>query len=117
MTARMMARMDHGGYMYSLPDLGRLLTAADFEPHVGKIFVVDAQPKPLEIRLERIATLPDDTAVTRQPFTLIFTSPWSEMLIPAVYRMQPSDGGPFEFFLTPTQTGPGERRYYHAMFN
>jgi len=103
--------------MYSLPDLGPLLTAADFEPYLGKIFLVDAQPKPLEIRLERIAVLPGDAAMMRQPFTLIFTSPWSELLIAANYRMQPSGGGPFEFVLTPTQTAPGERRYYHAAFN
>jgi Domain of unknown function (DUF6916) len=103
--------------MNSLPDLGLLLTAADFEPHVGQIFLVDAQPKPLEIRLEKIVLCPNDTALARQPFILIFTSPWSALLIAAHYRMRPQGGGPFEMFLIPTQTAPGERRYYHAVFN
>jgi Domain of unknown function (DUF6916) len=104
--------------MYSLPDLGPLLTAADFEPHVGRIFVVDAQPKPLEIRLEKIVVQPDHyTVVTRQPFMLIFTSPWNALLMSAMYRMQPDGGRPVEIFLIPTQTAPGERRYYHAVFN
>jgi hypothetical protein len=103
--------------MYSSPDLGPLLTAADFEPHVGKIFLVDARPKPLEIRLEKIVYRPDDMAVTRQPFMLIFTSPWNAFLLEANYRMQPNGGSPVEMFLVPTQTAPGDRRYYHAVFN
>jgi uncharacterized protein DUF6916 len=103
--------------MYSLPDLGPLLTAADFEPHVGQIFVVNAQPKPLEIRLEKIVYQHDDMVVARQPFMLIFTSPWNDLLLSAVYRMQPNGGRPVEMFLVPTQTAPGDRRYYHAVFN
>jgi hypothetical protein len=103
--------------MYSLPDLGPLLTAADFEPHVGKIFVVDTQPKPLEIRLEKIVYRRDDLVVTRQPFILIFTSPWNDLLLSATYRMQPNGGRPVEMCLAPTQTEPGVRRYYHAVFN
>jgi len=103
--------------MYSLPDHGPLLTAADFEPYVGKIFVVDAQPKPLEIRLEKILRQPHDPAVARQPFVLIFTSPWNALLVDAMYSMQPNGGRPVQLVLIPTQTGPGERRYYHAVFN
>jgi len=103
--------------MYSLPDLGPLLTAADFEPHVGKIFVVEAQPKPLEIRLEKIVYGRDDLVVTRPSFMLIFTSPWNALLLSAVYRMQPDGGRPVEMFLIPTQTAAGDRRYYHAVFN
>ena len=38
----------------SLPDIGPLLSAADFEPHVGEIFLVEAQPQPVQIRLETI---------------------------------------------------------------
>jgi hypothetical protein len=116
-TVRMMARQDHGGYMYALPDIGPLLTAADFEPYVGKIFLVDAQPKPLEIRLEEILRRPPDPLLARQPFTLIFTSALNALLLSAIYRMQPSGGRLIEMFLVPTQTGPSERRYYHAVFN
>lgn len=106
-----------GGHMYSLPDLGPLLTAADFEPHVGKTFLVDAQPKPLEIRLEKIVYGRDNPVVARQPFILIFTSPWNDLLLSAYYRIQPYGGHPVEMCLVPTQTEPGERRYYHAVFN
>ena len=101
----------------SLPDFGPLLTAADFEPHVGKAFVVDAQPKPVEIRLERIEHGRYDTGLMRHPFTLVFTSPWTVLLVSAVYRMQPADGRPIEVFLIPTQTAPGLQRFYHAVFN
>jgi hypothetical protein len=103
--------------MYALPDLGPLLTAADFEPHVGKTFLVDARPKPLEIRLEKIVYGRDDPVVPRLPFILIFTSAWHDLLLSANYRMQPNGGHSVEMCLVPTQTGPGERRYYHAVFN
>jgi hypothetical protein len=103
--------------MFSLPDLGPLLTAADFEPHVGKIFLVEAQPKPLEIRLEKIVYGHDGMTVTRQPFMLIFTSPWTDLLLSAVYRVQAHGGRPVEMCLVPTQTVAGPRRYYHAVFN
>jgi len=101
----------------SLPEIRALLTAADFEPHVGKTFVVDAQPQPVEIRLEKIEHGRYDTGLTRHPFTLIFTSSWNVLLVAALYRMQPTDGRTIEVFLVPTQTAPGPQRYYHAMFN
>ena len=103
--------------MYALPDIGPLLTAADFEPHVGRGFLVDASPKPLEIRLDEIRRRPHDALAARQPFTLIFTSAWNDLLLAASYRMQPSGGRPVEMFIAPTQTGISERRYYHAEFN
>ena len=101
----------------SLPDIGPLLSAADFEPHVGETFLVEAQPQPVEIRLEKILHGRFDTGLTRPPFTLIFTSPWTVLLVSALYRMQPNGGRPIEVFLVPTQTAPGQQRYYHAVFN
>lgn len=103
--------------MNYFPDLGAMLTAADFEPHVGEDFLVDATPKPLGIRLENIMRRPDDPSAQRQPFMLIFTTPWADLLLAAMYRMQASGGRQFELFLSPTQTAPGPRRYYHAVFN
>ena len=103
--------------MYSIPDLGPFLTAADFEPHVGKDFLVEAAPKPLRIHLERIMLQPGDPQMSRQPFMLIFTTPWTDLLLAAMYKMRPDDGRQVELFLSPTQTAPGPRRYYHAVFN
>jgi hypothetical protein len=103
--------------MYSLPDCGPLLTAADFEPYVGQTFLVDARPRPLQIRLDKIVCRRDSGVVSRQPFILIFTTPWNDLLLSAVYRMQPNGGHPVEMCLVPTQTEPGDRRYYHAVFN
>jgi hypothetical protein len=103
--------------MHSLPDIGPLLTAAEFEPHVGKEFLVDATPKPLPIRLEKVVLQPGPVDLPRQPFMLIFTTPWRVLLLEAIYRMQPHGGRQVELFISPTQTAPGERRYYHAVFN
>jgi hypothetical protein len=103
--------------MHSLPDIGPLLAAADFEPHVGREFLVDATPKPLALRLEKVLPQPGHPELLRQPFMLVFTTPWRDLLLQATYRMQPSGGRPVELFLSPTQTAPGERRYYHAVFS
>jgi hypothetical protein len=103
--------------MYSFPDVGPLLTAADFEPHVGKDFLVDATPKPLRIRLETVVLRPNDPEIQRQPFMLIFTTPWSDLLLEGMYRMQPNGGRQVEMYLNPTQTAQGPRRFYHAMYN
>jgi hypothetical protein len=106
-----------GKPMYDLAKLGPLLTAEDFQPYVGKIFLVDAQPQPLELRLEKILRRSRDEVVARQPFMLIFTSAWTALLMAAHYRMQPEGGEPVEMYINPTQTAPGERRFYHAVFN
>ena len=103
--------------MHSLPDVGPLLAAADFEPHVGKDYVVDAVPKPVTVRLEKIIVRPIHADLPRQPFTLVFTTPWRDLLLEAMYRMQPAVGPPIELFLSPTLTAPGERRYYQAVFS
>jgi hypothetical protein len=103
--------------MYALPDVGPPLTAADFEPHVGQDFLVEASPKPLLLRLDRIMMWPLDPQMPRQPFMLVFTTPWTDLLLAAMYRMQPRRGRQIEMYLNPTQTAPGPCRYYHAVFN
>ena len=62
----------------------------------------------------RSATAP---LAARQPFTLIFTTAWNDLLLAANYRMQPAGGRPVEMYIAPTQTQISERRYYHAEFN
>lgn len=102
--------------MYRLPKLGRLLVVEDFAPHVGAAFRVDATPAAVDLRLERIDRYPPNALDLREPFTLIFSTPVSALLVAATYRMRAPDGREVAIDLIPTQSAPGERRLYHAVF-
>jgi hypothetical protein len=106
-----------GGLMYPLPKLGQLLTIDDFLPHVGATYLVQATPKPIEIRLETALRRPGEPWMPREPFLLSFSSVWSALLLEGRYTMQPTGGTPVELYIIPTQTFPGERRLYHAVVN
>ena len=103
--------------MLQLPNLPPLLTVDDFLPHVGSTFVVDAVPKSVAIRLERIEQGLGGSWTARQPFMLTFSSDWSVLLIQANYRMQAPSGDQLRLDLVPTMTPSGPRRFYHAVFN
>lgn len=95
-----------------------MLTIEDFAGREGTIWMVDATPEPLRIRLEAIYPGLAQASLSRFPFTLSFTTAWDEMLMDAIYQLQPVDGGePVQIHLTQTQTPPGPRRFYHAEFN
>jgi hypothetical protein len=103
--------------MPSFPELGPLLSAGDFAPYVGKSYRVGTKPEPIDIRLERIIAKPMEDGRLREPFILVFSSPWSVLLVEAEYRMQPEGGAPVQMHIIPTQTPPSDRRFYHAIFN
>jgi hypothetical protein len=90
----------------------------DFSGREGTEWLVDATPRPLSIRLDRI--IPGLTQLTdaRFPFTLVFSTPWEAMLHDASYLMKPADGGPaVQVDLIQSHALPGPRRFYHAVFN
>lgn len=103
--------------MFPLPKLGPLLTVDDFLPYVGATYLVQATPKPLEIRLEQVQRQPGEPWMVREPFVLVFSSPFNALLLEARYRAQPPGGVPVEIYLIPTQTAPSDRRYYHVVIN
>lgn len=104
--------------MFDLPKLGPLLTIDDFAAHVGETFVVETTPRPVAIVLEAIDTGPGDSRAARQPFILVFSSPWEVLLIEAQYLLKPAGIGPgVTLHLMPINTPPGGRRQYQAVFN
>lgn len=98
--------------------LAPLLTIDDFTGRDGTDWLVDATPKALVIRLDRV--MPGVARLTdaRFPFTLVFSTPWEAMLYDATYLMKPVDGGPaVQIDLIQSHAPPGPRRFYHAVFN
>jgi hypothetical protein len=102
--------------MQLTPAAAPILTPADFEPLIGGDFIADATPEPINIRLDEVARRATFNPAFREPFTLIFSTPWSTLLIEGNYRLRTPRGNSIELFLNPTLTPPGERRFYHAVF-
>lgn len=98
--------------------LARVLTVADFEPHVGHPWLVDAQPQEIAIRLDAVDRLKSSGLGAAEPFILTFSTPWEALLSEGHYVMRArGDGARISVHLIPTQTSPGPRRQYHAVFN
>ncbi len=102
--------------MYDLPSVGRLLTADDFEPWIGKDFVAQATPEPVAIQLLRVNRKLASVFSRRAPFNLVFGSMADVLLIGGTYSLTCGGFGPHELFLTPIVSPPGER-LYEAVFN
>ncbi|GAA0655316.1 DUF6916 family protein [Brevundimonas lenta] len=92
------------------------LTLEDFMPFVGREVLVDATPQPLAIRLDSAVPVIDTGLGQRTPFTLTFSTPWTTLLTEAHYPIQVGKQVAV-IHLIPTQTAPGPRRFYHAVFN
>lgn len=102
--------------MLHMPDFGHLLTIEDFADHVGGTYRADATPAPVELRLDRIDRTPGSPLGLRDPFTLIFSTPFSALLTGGTYQLRAPCGRVVAIDLAPTQSMPGPRRSYHAVF-
>lgn len=103
--------------MHPFPKFGQLLTVDDFKPHVGEAFAVHATPEPVHIMLDQVRVQAGADWLPREPFSLVFSTPWDVLLTEGSYRMKSPRGDLIEVYVIPTQTTPGPRRHYHAVFN
>lgn len=95
-----------------------ILQAWHFRPFVGRQWEVDTQPKAISIQLDQVDDLRGGMPGARDPFVLIFSTPWTDLLVEGHYMMRPGpDAEAVPIHLIPTQTAPGPRRQYHAVFN
>lgn len=95
-----------------------LLTPDDFAPWVGRAVKVNTLPEAVELRLDRIETMPrlGPGLDFRQPFTLFFHAPLAVVLLDLAYEFDCGRGGPHSIFIT--QCPPlRDRRVYQAVFN
>jgi hypothetical protein len=95
-----------------------VLQAYHFTPFVGRQWLVSAQPKDITLQLDEVDNLRGGMPGGRDPFVLIFSTPWDTLLVEGHYLMRPGhDAEAVSIHLIPTQTAPGPRRSYHAVFN
>jgi hypothetical protein len=100
------------------PSTAMLLQAYHFTPFVGRQWLVDTQPRPMTIQLDEVDNVRGGMPGGRDPFVLVFSTPWDTLLVEGQYLMRPGqDAEAVEIHLIPTQTPPGPRRNYHAVFN
>ena len=102
--------------MHELPQLEGLLSAEDFEPWIGQMFVAETDPEPVSIRLEGVERRPASPFAIRAPFNLVFRSPMDVLLVDGIYKLRCDRFGPHDIFLTPIVSPPGQR-LYAAIFN
>ena len=78
------------------------LTASRWTGWIGVAFSVSGLSAPLTLRLETVTpTGPPLLPAGREPFTLAFRGPVSELLPQAIYRLESDVIEPLEIFLVP----------------
>lgn len=104
--------------LFDLPKLGPLLTIDDFTPHVGESYLVDAHPQPIPLRLDEVLADLGEAWMERQPFILLFSTPWEALLVEGLYRLTRGPGAtPVELHIMPINAPPGPRRIYQSVMN
>jgi len=93
-----------------------LVTPEDFVPWVGRTVRIDSAPHPVDLVLARLdRMMPITGADFREPFSLVFESPWNVVLMDTSYCFDCGRGGPYAIHVT--QIPPrGRTRRYQAIF-
>jgi hypothetical protein len=100
----------------TLPKGLRCLTVEQFEPCVGEEFEVDSKPVSVKLRLDRLIKLEHGPGfLTREPFTLLWSTPATVNMTLGIYRLRNGGWGPHEVYIEPMLSA-GERRTYHSVF-
>jgi len=86
------------------------LTPADFEPHVGRSFAIEANGKRLELKLAEVERL---GAALREggAFSLLFLSAPGPFLAQGTYPVQHPAHGTLELFIVPLGPKDGGNSY------
>ena len=99
--------------------MAQRLTAADFHPHVAKVFRDRGGRHALtlhEVSEPALRESPHQTASNR-PFTLIFRGPVGDVLPEGLRAFEVEGGGEFELYVMPIHTVARDRQDYQAVFN
>jgi hypothetical protein len=93
------------------------LTRELFTDKVGQIWVLDeAEAPPVELTLTAMEPLKNYAKLTREPFSLLFTSRGDLVLPQRLYALRHGTLGPMSIFLVPVGR-EGDVTTYQAVFN
>jgi hypothetical protein len=98
--------------------MGDFQTEAEYAKNVNTKFVVQVDPKPVELTLVAVAPRPSEANEQQgmERFSALFTGPLDPFLPQQLYRLTHADMGEFEVFLVPiAQDANGFR--YEAVYN
>lgn len=97
----------------------RSMVMEEFTPLVGKTFVADCEPRPVQLVLVSASPMKQGAPEFRPPFLLIFRSDPMAALIDGGYTMRCGDWGPDAIQIQPVSPPPGKEagNYYQAIFN
>jgi len=95
---------------------GAPLTQATFAPFINENFLFDNGEAQTWLRLMQIVAQPRAKRPSglRDPFSLIFSSPWQKLLTAQTYDVRLPNNGRMTMFLTPVSANPYR---YEAPFN
>ena len=92
-----------------------ILTLSDFEPYLGKRFLVHVNDQvSIELELVEIKDMGTDLMET---FSLLFRGPRDRVFFQNTYRVTQPDMGEFNLFLGPVDIKRTNDIYYEAVFN
>ena len=86
------------------------LKPTDFEPHVGDTFTIEANGKPLDLKLAQVERL---GAAVRDggAFSLMFLSAPGPFLAQGIYQLRHTALGAFDLFIVPLGPKDGANSY------
>jgi len=94
-----------------------LLTAQDFEPHVGKTVQPAEQRQVLTLIKVEINEAPGWEDAPRQPFTLILRGQRGDVLPEGFYEVAFTDGPRSNLYIIPIYTMARGHQDYQVVFN
>lgn len=97
--------------------MAQVLTAADFAPHLGKVFRAEGHPQALTFVTLNDRQRPDWPAGARTPFSLILRGEPSPVLPEGFYRFAVEHGPRFDLHIMPVHTPSRDDQDYQIAFN
>ena len=97
--------------------MDKVLTPADFAPHLGKVFRADGQPQALTFVSLDDRQRPGWPEDMRQPFSLILRGEPSPVLAEGFYHFTIQDGPGFDLYIMPIHTPSRAHQDYQIAFN
>jgi hypothetical protein len=102
--------------LHSLPKGFTALAIENFESCVGETFYIEAQPRPLALRLDKLVKYDRGPSfLTRAPFLVLWSTQPDIWLTLGIYTLRNGAWGPHSVYVEPTRSYD-ERPVYQSVF-